>query len=593
MNAMTAWLNDHFQEVPARDFYRVIFPSGALDTKDAFTPGKYTAIAISVSDKKGQDGKRKTCRFTITDDLDTVDALTETDDFCLCAPLSYAGKKRTAAAARMLYAIAVDVDKLVYSKRGSPDGLRSLWQQVDVVHFLPRPTFIVSSGTGLHLYYVLDTPVPLYPDVAREMQEYKRALTRKIWNEAIVNIRTETEIQQEGIYQGFRMPGTITKQGERAIAYRTGERVTLEYLNGFVEDQHKTKKAARAKQRGPVKLAEAAEKWPEWYERRIVRGEKRGVWHTGRALYDWWLRQIYGGAKVGHRYYCVMMLAVYAQKCSMYDEKHNPNPVTWEELERDAYGLVDYLDSMTKTDDNHFGADDVQAALEAFQSRWITYPREAIQGRTGIMIPANKRNGRKQKEHIRIMNFVRDEVNNNKEWRHVQESKEATVIEWRQANPDGSKADCIRETGLSKPTVYKWWTGTGRIDQQQEAAGAAAAAVAAQVTAAPDAAHAKMLEAAVAAADETLQNMGKLTDSLEVTLNTEESPGHSAAQIAESIQAHLQLMEQLRQEMQQKLREVERQAATMPDGIEKRMILTMVEDMQVNNAAFGVIDDKK
>ena len=31
------------------------------------------------------------------------------------------------------------------------------------------------------------------------------------------------------------------------------------------------------------------------------------------------------------------------------------------------------------------------------------------------------------------------------------------VEEWRTAHPDGKKADCIRDTGLSKPTVYKWW----------------------------------------------------------------------------------------------------------------------------------------
>ncbi len=31
------------------------------------------------------------------------------------------------------------------------------------------------------------------------------------------------------------------------------------------------------------------------------------------------------------------------------------------------------------------------------------------------------------------------------------------VEDWRKANPDGKKADCIRATGLSKPTVYKWW----------------------------------------------------------------------------------------------------------------------------------------
>ena len=29
--------------------------------------------------------------------------------------------------------------------------------------------------------------------------------------------------------------------------------------------------------------------------------------------------------------------------------------------------------------------------------------------------------------------------------------------DWCRKNPNGTKADCIRETGLSKPTVYKWW----------------------------------------------------------------------------------------------------------------------------------------
>ena len=44
---------------------------------------------------------------------------------------------------------------------------------------------------------------------------------------------------------------------------------------------------------------------------------------------------------------------------------------------------------------------------------------------------------------------------------------EKTVKQWQQKHPEGKKADCIRETGLSKPTVYKWWTWekeTGNID---------------------------------------------------------------------------------------------------------------------------------
>ena len=38
---------------------------------------------------------------------------------------------------------------------------------------------------------------------------------------------------------------------------------------------------------------------------------------------------------------------------------------------------------------------------------------------------------------------------------------EQTVREWQDSHPDERKADCIRETGLSKPTTeplyYKWW----------------------------------------------------------------------------------------------------------------------------------------
>ena len=34
---------------------------------------------------------------------------------------------------------------------------------------------------------------------------------------------------------------------------------------------------------------------------------------------------------------------------------------------------------------------------------------------------------------------------------------EDTVKQWRINNPEGRKVDCIRDTGLSKKTVYKWW----------------------------------------------------------------------------------------------------------------------------------------
>lgn len=31
------------------------------------------------------------------------------------------------------------------------------------------------------------------------------------------------------------------------------------------------------------------------------------------------------------------------------------------------------------------------------------------------------------------------------------------VQQFRAEHPEATKAECIRVTGLSKPTVYKWW----------------------------------------------------------------------------------------------------------------------------------------
>ena len=44
--------------------------------------------------------------------------------------------------------------------------------------FLPKATFVVSSGTGLHLYYVLTEPAPMHPQNQHYLKELKYSLTR-------------------------------------------------------------------------------------------------------------------------------------------------------------------------------------------------------------------------------------------------------------------------------------------------------------------------------------------------------------------------------------------------------------------------------
>lgn len=475
MNVLTEWLEIYFDEIAPVEFYRMVFPEGELDRDGEFTQGKYVGVIIEVTDRVRMfpNGKEKSVvkRYSITDDLKIIDTVLQSGNFCLTSPISYAGKRRGSENARFLYAIAVDLDNICVSNSGKPVGLIDLWNaHIEKVGRIPKPTVIVSSGTGLHLYYVFERAIPLFPNIARQLQKYKHELTRLIWNEGIVDIKSDNDIQYEGIYQGFRMPGTITKAGkkygtnERARAFVTGEKVSMEYLNSFVDVKYQV---TEFEYKSRVSLAEAKDKYPAWYERRIKNGEK-GVlnpWHISRRLYDWWKRQILDGAKVSHRYWCLWVLAIYAKKCSFYDAKHNPNPVTREELEADAWELMKYLDSLTISEDNHFTETDVIEALEAFEDDFISYPKNSIMYKSGILFePKVKRRETPLKQGIHLqraravqaIDYPRGEWRN-KNGRPVGSgTKKRLVLKYVVAHPEANVTEIARALKVSRTTVYKY-----------------------------------------------------------------------------------------------------------------------------------------
>ena len=234
------------------------------------------------------------------------------------------------------------------------------------------------------------------------------------------------------------------------MAFETGERVTIEYLNGYLMD--KSKAVTDFHYKSNLSLAEAREKYPEWYERRIVQGERRERWHVKRDLYDWWLRKIKEGASVGHRYSCLCVLASYAVKCDIPED----------ELFTDAFSLLQFLDDMSDDDHNRFTKRDILDAMQFYQENYVTYSRREAERVSAIPMPVNNRNGRKQAVHIKYMNNQRafkvelGECTNGGRPKGSGE-KSKIVEEWQRQHPDGKKADCIRETGLAKHTVYKWW----------------------------------------------------------------------------------------------------------------------------------------
>lgn len=449
-NILTKYLYTYYDEIEPREFYREIFREGELQKKGVYERKKYNGIIVEVTKEKLQDGRNKILRHTVTDDLDKIDEVVERDNFCLMSPISYIGKTRNSDNARALYALTIDLDGLIIKNGDDPTGLKTLFHQIENIDRIPMPTYIVSSGTGLHLYYVFEKPIMLFPNVVKQLQVYKRELTRIVWQGYITKL--EDNVQYESLFQGFRVVGTVTKKGERARAFQTGSRVTMEYMNEFVDEEFK---ADDFVYKSNLTLEQAKEKYPNWYEKRIVKKLPKGTWICKKELYEWWKSKIIKQAKTGHRYYCMMMLAVYARKSG----------IELEELEKDAFMFMEKFDKLPSSEDNPFTEKDVIDALQAYDDRYMTYPINSISYLTDIHIEKNRRNYRKQEVHLmgaRAIQEINDKVNGTN-WRagngrpKGSGTKEQIVKEWRLSNPNGKKADCIRETGLTKPTVYKWW----------------------------------------------------------------------------------------------------------------------------------------
>ena len=103
--------------------------------------------------------------------------------------------------------------------------------------------------------------------------------------------------------------------------------------------------------------------------------------------------------------------------------------------------------------------EDMKAALNSWKKDLFNLRLDDIEKLTALRLPRNKRNGRKQAIHLERARAVQLIDYPGGSWRNKdgRPKKQQIVEEWQALHPAGRKADCIKETGLSKPTVYKWW----------------------------------------------------------------------------------------------------------------------------------------
>jgi transcriptional regulator of acetoin/glycerol metabolism len=98
---------------------------------------------------------------------------------------------------------------------------------------------------------------------------------------------------------------------------------------------------------------------------------------------------------------------------------------------------------------------DIESALEAYDKEYFNFKIDDIEKLTDVRIERNKRNHRKQEEHLLRARTVQQLDYPNGEWRG-DTSKEQLVKDYIKNHPKENPTQIAKALNISRPTVYKY-----------------------------------------------------------------------------------------------------------------------------------------
>lgn len=472
-----------YKKISRADFYRDLFPAKYIQEDKKIKCGKGNIVGIIHENKS--DYNESNIPIMIQANLDGLKYLKEAE-FTTIAPCTYFGRKIRNTDIDKVFAIVIDIDKVMREQ------LANLLKQL-TNEGAPTPNYIVSSGVGVHLYYLLRFPLQYTYDLDKTLTPLKHELIKELWNTfTSVKVTDAGAPMREyaSITQSFRTVGSASKLGADypAVAYRmrSNKWEPQELAESVRSLQHHEKfgqirdTVFELRTYSDAERIEEMRKIKRYFSERDERiknnipTHERRVWHAKRALYEWWLRVMMSDElKQGGRYFSVVALCAFGRKCGVSDA----------EIIDDARTMLSVLDKKTEDEFNHFTEKDLEDALNVLSQKgrlrlpFVT--RRWIEEKTGVVItPQIKRRPKplKQDVHLKLCRQTLKTLEDNfgREWRKyagrpkgVSRERDA-VIKWRKENPDGRKVDCIRDLGLSKPTVYRWWNDKYSIERDSQ-----------------------------------------------------------------------------------------------------------------------------
>ena len=406
-----------------------------------------------------------------------------------------------------MYAVVIEIDNLITKnvpgkRENEQTGLMDLLHQWKNKIYVP-PTAVVCSGSGVHLYWFLEEPVPLFGDnqtmtyetkdgqiryennsFRRFMwDEFRKKFTRVVWNNAV----SEAPIQQEYHGQAFRAVGSISKKGHLVEAFWVSKKrysitdlweqkdshmYNEKYL--FFEPEPReywdltTKKdfdLTKRERSLTNKQREAIEKYPKWAvnvgltkehgvkvpekTRRLTKRERdlfEGQWHVNPRVYEWYKNLIQQGVDVGYRYWRLFTLAEYGRKCKIpYDEVKKDVMAMADEFREKTAGKepLQHLEVLKALQDGYFG--------EKSHLSEISFINE----KAHLNIEKSQRNGNTRWEHLQADVVKKKNMKTGVVKRKPNDCKINREFFYREAVEEG-RVGRPAGSGEKKDIVKKW-----------------------------------------------------------------------------------------------------------------------------------------
>ncbi|EDP12044.1 hypothetical protein, partial [Amedibacillus dolichus] len=261
-------LSSRYEEVNGYDFYKYIFPNNENEGEYNTDYSKPNAVYLYYDEDK--DGLKRRIMLNDTWENDYM-SYVEVNQTALCSGLTYRKMTNKLENAQCMNALIFDLDSV------GLDEIENILYRIsfdsNTLRSIPVPTFVVASGSGVHLYYVFNEPIDLYPNIKIQLKSLKYDLTFRIWEYKATS--KEKQIQYQSINQSFRMVGSINDKYDLPVrAFKIGKKVTLEYLNSYARNEENKVDINKRFKSSTMTLEEAKESYPEWYQRVVVEGNK-------------------------------------------------------------------------------------------------------------------------------------------------------------------------------------------------------------------------------------------------------------------------------------------------------------------------------